>query len=259
LSDLHITGEIAREYYEEVIRQTNRLKPDLVVITGDLIDRRKCLSWLEPIFSALQTKLGVYYVLGNHDRRIKDEKLLRKHLKQAGMVAVNGKWHAIDTCGGKLWLAGNEMPWFHGAESLASRPAKFNERHDMAMLLSHSPDQAMWASKLKIPLMFAGHTHGGQIRIPGIGPVVSPSRYGVKYASGVFQVGATAMHVSRGLGGVHPLRWNCVPEVALVTLRSTQAAPHGGERIADSAAGLKTPEQISASRETSSAKASGAA
>ena len=66
----------------------------------------------------------------------------------------------------------------------------------------------------------AGHTHGGQIRLPIVGPIVAPSRYGVKYASGLFHEPPTLMHVSRGVCGVHPLRFNCPPELALLTLVS---------------------------------------
>ena len=95
------------------------------------------------------------------------------------------------------WPATN-VPWFPPAprvEWAASGPRPFS------MLLSHSPDQLPWARRHGFQLMLAGHTHGGQIRIPVLGPVICPSRYGVRYASGLFDRPPTLMHVSRGLSG----------------------------------------------------------
>ena len=88
------------------------------------------------------------------------------------------------------------------------------------LLLAHTPDLFPWAQQLDFDLMLAGHNHGGQIRLPWIGPLISPSRYGTRYASGLFQEGPTVMHVSRGVGGEHLLRWNCPPELALLVLES---------------------------------------
>ena len=68
--------------------------------------------------------------------------------------------------------------------------------------------------------MLAGHTHGGQIRLPIIGPIVAPSHFGVKYASGVFYESPTLVHVSRGVSGLDPIRINCPPEVTKITLRA---------------------------------------
>ncbi len=68
--------------------------------------------------------------------------------------------------------------------------------------------------------MLAGHTHGGQIRFPRIGPILAPSRYGVRFASGVFHLPPMVMHVSRGLSGLQPLRFNCPPELARLVLRA---------------------------------------
>jgi predicted MPP superfamily phosphohydrolase len=85
--------------------------------------------------------------------------------------------------------------------------------------LSHSPDQIHWAREHRFDLMLAGHTHGGQIRIPGLGTVIAPSKYGAKYASGAFYVPPTVLHVSRGVAGLTPVRWNCPPEIAKLVLR----------------------------------------
>lgn len=118
----------------------------------------------------------------------------------------------------RLELIGNEAPWFP-APRLASTelPSK-----TFRLLLSHSPDQIAWARKHGVGLMLAGHTHGGQGRLPWVGPVLSPSWYGSRYASGSFFLNPTTLHVTRGLSGVHLMRINCPPELALLTLRRSR-------------------------------------
>ena len=87
------------------------------------------------------------------------------------------------------------------------------------MLLSHSPDQVYWAQQNHFDFVLAGHTHGGQVRFPWIGPIVAPSKYGVRYSAGEFQEGNTVMQVSRGISGLQPLRINCPPELTKIVLR----------------------------------------
>jgi hypothetical protein len=113
-------------------------------------------------------------------------------------------------------LAGNECPWFPPAPPWV--PCTDADR-PFSILLSHSPDQLPWARRCGVDLMLAGHTHGGQIRLPVVGPIICPSRYGVRYASGLFAEPPTLLHVSRGLAGVQPLRWGCPPELTLLELQ----------------------------------------
>ncbi|MFO0942505.1 MAG: hypothetical protein U0930_17345 [Pirellulales bacterium] len=123
---------------------------------------------------------------------------------------------------------GNERPWFERHSKLADSPddqvadkvVQSPIGQTLRVGVSHSPDQIGWARSRKLDLMLAGHTHGGQARFPLIGPLVAPSLYGSKFASGVFYLPPTIMHVSRGVAGTHPLRWRCPPEITLLTLRS---------------------------------------
>jgi hypothetical protein len=87
------------------------------------------------------------------------------------------------------------------------------------IFLSHTPDNINWACRNSIDLMLSGHNHGGQVRLPGFGPVYSPSVYGCHFASGVFWEPPTLLYVSRGISGKHPLRWNCLPELTRLILR----------------------------------------
>lgn len=221
LSDLHLTGKIGVEYFEKVVDVANEFKPDIVVITGDIVDNRKCLSWLDQTLGKLNPNLGCYYVLGNHDRRIREEEIYRGRLESMGLMRAAGRWKTIKFNGVEIKLTGNELPWYKGAESL---PTESGDEAALKILLSHSPDQIVWAEPYNFDLMFAGHTHGGQVVVPVIGPLVAPSKFGVLYASGTFQVGDTLMHVSRGISGDEPIRFFCPPELGLFTIRSSNVS-----------------------------------
>lgn len=222
LSDLHLTGHICVEYFREIVNEANEFEPDIVVITGDLVDEAICLPWLESTIGQLKAKYGVYYVLGNHDKRIKDEAMLRQLIADQGLIAVSGAWHEVDVDGAKIVITGNELPWYRAVDQLP--PPAEQPDSDFAILLSHSPDQIEWARGYKFDLMFAGHTHGGQIAFPVIGPIVAPSKHGVKYASGTFQIGSTLMHVSRGISGDEAIRVNSPPELGLFTLTAKKSS-----------------------------------
>jgi predicted MPP superfamily phosphohydrolase len=117
-------------------------------------------------------------------------------------------------------LAGNELPWFENCHSSWSPPDE-SSQWELKIAVAHSPDQFPWAIKLHADLMLCGHTHGGHARFPLIGPIVAPSWYGSRYASGLFCRNNTVMHVSRGLSGVHPVRFWCVPEVSILELHGS--------------------------------------
>jgi len=216
ISDLHFTGKISVDYYKYVADRCNEMQPDLICICGDIVDEEKCLDWIEQSIAKLKAKHGVFYVLGNHDRRVKDTDLLRETLAKNGIQFAGNQWQCLQVNSCKLMLAGNELPWFSGSESLPK--ANNKNPNEFFLLMSHSPDQISFASERNVDLMLAGHTHGGQIRLPWIGPIVAPSRHGVKFASGSFRVDKTLLHVSRGISGDDIIRINCPPELTLIEL-----------------------------------------
>ncbi len=219
LSDWHFTGQLTPDFYREVVRQNNALDPDLVVITGDIVDKANCLEWGAEILGQLRSRHGVFFVLGNHELRIRDEKRVRAALMQRGLQDLGGRWTDLPIQGCRVILAGNELPWFRPAADWTTCPTDESAPPSLRVAVCHSPDQWYWARRAGCDLMLAGHTHGGQVRLPGIGPVFAPSRYGVRYASGTFFREPTVMHVSRGLAGTRPWRWNCPPEIPRLTLR----------------------------------------
>lgn len=220
LSDLHFTGHVCREYFDRVIDQALQLKSDMIVITGDIIDQKKCWSWLDDVLARLQARLGVYYILGNHDRRMGSADELRAHLNSFGFIDLGDRWHTIQIENRFIHLAGNELPWF-GQQMTIDNPPDGYSWGDLRLLLSHSPDQWRWARENGFDLVLAGHTHGGQIRLPVIGPVIAPSVHGVKYASGMFEKDDKVMIVSRGISGEEPVRFNCSPELGKIIIRTS--------------------------------------
>ncbi len=227
LSDLHMTGQLAKPFYEQVVQITNQSESDLVVITGDIVEKVRCLDWIADTLGALKAIHGVCFVLGNHEHRIADETRLRKTLTDAGLIDLGSTWKLITHADRPILLGGNELPWYGPAVDFSDAPAAIEGVRPLRILLTHSPDQLAWARANDCDLMLAGHTHGGQVRLPWIGPILAPSRFGTRFASGTFYYQPTLMHVSRGIAGTRPLRLNCQPEIARLVLQSDRSAdPH---------------------------------
>jgi uncharacterized protein len=221
LSDLHFTGRIGKEFFREVMRLAIESPPDLIALTGDFVDNAACIDWIPETLGSLSARHGVYFVLGNHDPRMRQVLRLRRALTDAGFIDLAGRWLKLEINGRPVILAGNEMPWLPPAPDMANCPTEIGGIRPLRLLLAHTPDQLAWARRHDFDLMLAGHTHGGQVCLPWIGPVFCPSRFGLKYAAGVFHERPTVLHVSRGIAGETPSRWNCPPEVALLKLRAT--------------------------------------
>ena len=213
LSDVHFTGAVTAAFHHEVVRQANALRSDMIALTGDLIDKRKCRGWLGDILGQLKAPHGVYFVLGNHDLRVHDEFGVRKALTMQGLVDLGSRWIRTTVRECPVILAGNELPWFVPAADMRDCPTSA-----LRILLSHAPDQLPWARNNHVDLMLAGHTHGGQVALPIIGPVFSPSKFGVRYAAGTFYEQPTLMHVSRGVSGTRHVRINAPPELTKLIL-----------------------------------------
>jgi len=217
LSDLHMSGRVKRAYFERVVDEVNKLMPDLVAITGDIIERDHCIDWIPATLGRLRAPAGVYYVFGNHDKYV-DQGRLKSALADAGLVYLGGAVRQLTINNLTILVAGNELPWYEPAADMRSCPTHDPAGLPIRILLAHSPDQFRWAQANEIDLMLAGHLHGGQVRLPVLGAILAPAWSGVRYAAGVFTAGKTVMHVSRGTGSLTPVRYNCPPEIALLSL-----------------------------------------
>jgi uncharacterized protein len=186
--------------------------PDLLCITGDIVDSNFHHRWIVPMLGRLRWKEAGLFILGNHDIRYQP-KLIRRRFHRLGLHNLGNAWKELSVRGQPMLVVGYEAPWFVPKPNLAGCPEKM-----FRLCLSHSPDSMGWARRNKIDLMLAGHVHGGQIRLPLFGSMLVPSRYSRRYDCGTFFEQPTLMHVGRGISGKHLLRLNCRPEVTRLVL-----------------------------------------
>jgi predicted MPP superfamily phosphohydrolase len=213
LSDLHMCGTPGREFYRKVMERCNDWNPDLIALTGDVVDGKRLHRWIVPVLGRLRCRIAAFAILGNHDSW-EEAPLIRRRLRRIGMHVLGNSWKQIEVRDRPMVVIGHEGPWFEPEPDLsACRSGLFR------LCLSHTPDNIGWARRHGIDLMLSGHVHGGQIRFPVLGSVFVPSRFGRRYDCGTFHEPPTLLHVSRGLGGEHPLRYNCRPEVTQLVLR----------------------------------------
>jgi hypothetical protein len=239
LSDWHFIGTIDRPYFERAAQLAVETRADLIVFTGDLLDRQELADWIAPTLGTLAAPLGQYFILGNHDWYL-DTGDTRRVLAGCGWQDVAGRVVSLDYCGARLEIGGTERPWMgkhpqftprpitvtrSRSEGLGRQESTRNSAPDRSfrLFLSHTPDHLAWARSQYVDLMLSGHNHGGQVVLPLIGPVYSPSLSGCRYAGGEFFEDPTLLVVSRGLAGRHPLRLGCRPEITKLVLRSGSA------------------------------------
>jgi uncharacterized protein len=212
LSDLHFQGTVKQEYFVRVCELAAEMPADLVCFTGDLLDKQALTSWLPETLGRLRGTLGEYFILGNHDW-YQQPAVTRQKLADLGWRDVSSRTLVIEHQGRTLEIGGDETPWM-------GTPPEFSPDVDFRLLLCHTPDHVGRARGAGVDLMLSGHNHGGQVQLPLIGPVYSPSRYGCKYSGGTYWEPPTLLHVSRGVSGCHPLRFRCRPEITRLIFRS---------------------------------------
>lgn len=214
LTDLHLCGTPDRTFFHYVMdRAMAQGVPDLVALTGDVIDSEWHHRWIVPVLGRLRWKIAAHAILGNHDAW-RDTTLIRRRLRRVGFRVLGNVWEQLDVRGVPMVVIGHEGPWFEPAPDLKGCPTE-----PFRLCLSHTPDNLAWAVRQRVDLVLAGHVHGGQIRLPVLGSVFVPSRHSRRYDCGTFSAAATVMHVGRGLAGQHPLRFFCRPEVTRIVLR----------------------------------------
>jgi predicted MPP superfamily phosphohydrolase len=214
LTDWHMSPRYDRRFFEHAVDEANRLDPDLVLFTGDLVEDESAIEWVEPILGRLSARVGKLAILGNHDLLYGPDAIMRA-VESAGFEDVDGRWSIREAGGRTIALGGTSAPWGPRLDP------SFRPGADLTVVLSHSPDQfyqiASWGS---VDLVLAGHNHGGQVRLPVFGPVLMPSLYSRRFDRGFFLRGRTWMYVSQGLGAKHPIRYNCRPELTRIVLQS---------------------------------------
>jgi uncharacterized protein len=226
ISDIHFREYTEAFFVQTVVHEVNRLKPDLVALTGDFVSygplaKHRSVGWAYTC-AELLTRIECgqrYAVMGNHDC-IVNEAAATDALETHGIPVLNNRYVPIERDGGRIWLAGiadalegNPKPDF---EKAIPKTAKTDD--ERVILLAHEPDILPVVAKHPVDLMLSGHTHGGQVRFPFI-PATHLPPLGKNYVEGHFQMGRTQLYVNRGIGTVGlPVRLNCPPEITVLTL-----------------------------------------
>jgi predicted MPP superfamily phosphohydrolase len=229
VSDFHANHRLPLTYYESAMRCVAEMQPDLVFLTGDFVSKREYISLLPRFLPLAGGRLGTLAVLGNHDYWAGGEEV-------AAAVTSSGATWLGSGClnlvvdpqtpesrgvrlveaapgGTALRVCGFEEPWARGEW----RPP---EAGRLTLVLTHTPDNIFKLSGPGVAAVFAGHYHAGQVRIPGLGPLVVPSAHGRLFDHGHFVVNGTHLFVTAGVGAaVPPFRVYCQPDVFIVDIR----------------------------------------
>ena len=228
VSDLH--NKDFGEGYGQLLTLLSQINPDIIVVTGDLIDSRQTDLDVALEFAWQAGKIArVYYVSGNHEARVPEYEDLKIGLVKAGVVILENQKVEITREGESITLMGIEDPSFQedylfgDSESVARQAIEnlYNKSDGYTVLLSHRPELFDLYVDTGMDLVFSGHAHGGQFRLPFVGGLVAPNQgFFPKYDAGRFTEENTTMIVSRGVGNsIIPVRFNNRPEIIVAELR----------------------------------------
>lgn len=227
LSDLH-DAEFGQSQVK-LAKKVKKINPDIIFLTGDLVDsNRYDLENSLNLVKKLVKITDVYYVTGNHEVAVNRMDEITDALRSSGVNVLNNEAKVIERNGEQLVIAGIEDPLMEPMELPEKPIAKYMDRaldgipdQTYRLLLSHRPEVFDEYVERQVDLIFTGHAHGGQVRIPGIGGLIAPGQgWFPEYTAGVHTKGITTMVVSRGLGNSLILyRVFNRPEIVVVTLR----------------------------------------
>jgi len=231
IADLHAGGpNMGIERISHIVETSNALRPDIVLLLGDFVATHKFVT--EPVpapvwaaeLSRLKAPLGVHAILGNHDWWFHESEI-RLALKRVGIPVMENDAVLLGEPGARFWLAGIgdqlAVPLgqgrFRGADDLPATLAKIGS-DEPVILMVHEPDIFTTVPD-RVSLTLAGHTHGGQVRVPFVWPAFVPSQYGARFAYGHIVEGGRDLIVSGGLGtSAVPMRVGVPPEIVHVEL-----------------------------------------
>jgi predicted MPP superfamily phosphohydrolase len=225
ISDIHLDEYTEPFFLEHIVNKVNTLAPDLVLLTGDFITHGAltfivgvhALHRCAEIITTLTAPLR-YAILGNHDVSFNGPAVVHALTTHGTPVLVN-QYLPIERNGARLWLCGVDDPGTSSPDLNLAVPVKPD---GPVLLMAHEPDYAddvvAHPRGPLVDLMLAGHSHGGQVRLPFLGPLILPPM-GKKYPEGHYRFNQMQLYVNRGLGTVGlPFRLNCPPEITVITL-----------------------------------------
>jgi predicted MPP superfamily phosphohydrolase len=218
-SDIHLYPFTPLRVVQDAVRLTNSLRPDLVILAGDFVWRFLGAAFdLVPVLNQLNPARGTFAVLGNHDH-LKGPEIIASALAQAGVRLLRNEGIIIQRAGASIYLAGIDSA-FGGAPTPV---AAFEKRRGAltTIVAVHEPDYILdLVPRFPVDLQLSGHSHGGQVRLPIVGPLILPPM-GEIYNMGLYRVGNAQLYTTRGIGTIHVnARLNCPPEVTAITLQA---------------------------------------
>jgi len=219
ITDIHHGPFFSIERVAKLVRQINKLEPDLIIMGGDYVHRKP--DYIIPAFNELQklnSKYGIYTVLGNHDHWESAE-LTKKMMRRNKIHICDNKsyWVRINNDSIKIGGVGD---FWEDAQVLDSTIFDL-KKTDFSILISHNPDYLENIPTDLIDLTFSGHTHGGQMTFFGLWAPILPSVYGQKYRYGLKKKGKMQCYISSGIGTITPpLRFFCRPEIVVIELKN---------------------------------------
>ncbi|WP_019413329.1 metallophosphoesterase [Paenisporosarcina sp. TG20] len=221
VSDLH--DATFGENQQRLVNKIKQAKPNMIVITGDLIDsnRYNLQNSLDLIDQIVELS-NVYYVTGNHEVATNDVDRIKEELTTRGVRVLSNETLNIERNGASISLTGIDDPLM-GQTALQMISNSGVPSDLFTVLLAHRPEDFQSYVDAGIDVTFSGHAHGGQFRIPFIGGLVAPGQgYFPKYTAGVYEQEQSKLVVSRGLGNsIIPIRLFNLPEIVVVTLKSS--------------------------------------
>jgi predicted MPP superfamily phosphohydrolase len=217
LADVHHGPYVPLAYIRHVVGMTNALKPDIVLLAGDYVHRSD--HYIAPGIAELgklTASMGRFAVRGNHDNR-DFEPITQAAMAEAKLPDLNNTGIWLERRRARLRICGVGDLWTDYQDLDAALDD--STRDDAVLVLSHNPDFVETLRDPRVGLVLSGHTHGGQIIVPGFGAPIVPSRYGQKYLHGLVQGPCAQVFITRGVGTITPpVRFLCRPEVVLITL-----------------------------------------
>jgi len=228
ISDFHNTK--SEKLTNSLIKGVQKLNPNVIVITGDTIDSRRTRIDIAFNFVNQLVKIAdVYYIPGNHESRIKEYEALKKSLLSIGVNILENDTVILKENGDSINLLGIKDPAFYYEYLVEDKEIVKKELEELeynkdvyTILLSHRPEVFDTYVEQDIDLVFTGHAHGGQIRLPLIGGLIAPVQgFLPKFTEGIHKKNNTTMLISRGIGNsLFPFRINNRPELLIVELKN---------------------------------------
>ena len=218
-SDIHLYPFTPLQVVRDAVRLANAFQPDLVILAGDFVWRSVDAAFdLVPVLAELNPPKGTFSVLGNHDH-YKGPEIVSQALRKAGARVLVNEGVTIQRGQYSIYLAGIDSAW---AGTPIPEAAFRDRRGDVPTVVAvHEPDYITeLVRRFPVDLQLSGHSHGGQVRLPIVGPLILPPM-GITYDMGLYQVENTQLYTTRGVGTILvDARFNCPPEVTAITLHS---------------------------------------